>query len=491
MKKRILAITLIMAICLTLLPTANVSAANQKSKQTSNGNKIEKETPIFSEWAYKELVLGDRYDIYPLTWYDNGLTSTISEKQMTVLFQGLRKKLRKAEGVTPASGSAITIKNNMTVEDTLNVFYNVIKSNDYTKNIGLDTTSNAISFMKKNGIFTGKNGELGLKEKCSVEQACVFAVRIVTYVYDKLDAASKGFLWEVKKGDNTVYMLGSIHVADSDIYPFSEKMLEVYRNSDSLVLEVNLDNKEGLNSYVALVRYTNGTTLKDHVSADCYEKTIKMAAAVGISEEVVVQFKPWYLYTLFTTLATSSGNSSQATRAASLGIDVSFLQDAEISDKSILEIEGYQKQGEMLNSFSHDLQEYLLTNSIDSLSKVMTGTSDTSSTNELSSDLLNNWLDAWHDGDVDAFTKSYNAEDDVIGDTFDNQYDTTTKALMEEYYNALLTNRNKGMADYIENLLTADGKKSYFVVVGAMHYLSDDNILDILKDRGYEISQIK
>lgn len=490
-RKRLSAIVLILAICFTLLPGASASAAVKKTAASGSGKQTVKQEPLYSEWAYKELALGDCYGIYPLTWYEKGLTKTITEKQMTVLFQGLRSKLKKAEGVTPASGSAIDIKKNMTVADALGVFYSVIKSNSYSKDIGLGASKDAVAFMKASGIFTGKNGELALKDKCSLEQACVFAIRIVTYIYDKEDAASKGFLWEVKKGGNTVYMLGSIHMADSDIYPFSEKMLDAYRSSDALVLEVNLNDQSGLASYASMVRYTDGTTLKDHVSADCYEKTVKAAAVLGISEEVISQFKPWYLYTLFSTLSANAGNTSDAVRAASYGIDMSFLQDATVNDKNIQEIEGYVKQGQVLNGFSKELQEYLLNNSIDSLNTAMTGTDTDAQTDTFTSDLLNNWLKAWHDGDVDAFMSSYNVEDDVVGDTFEGQTDSKTQALMEEYYNALLTDRNKGMADYIDKLLSADGSKTYFVVVGAMHYLSDGSVLDILKSEGYEISQIK
>jgi uncharacterized protein YbaP (TraB family) len=267
-------------------------------------------------------------------------------------------------------------------------------------------------------------------------------------------------------------------------------MLEAYKSSDSLVVEVNLNDQTGLNSFISLIYYTDGTTLKDHVSAGCYERAIKLASELGFTEKITASLKPWYLFTIFTTLSSSSGDLTEAQKAASLGIDISFMEDAQIDGKPIQEIEGYEKQGKMLDGFSDELQEYLLNSSMDNYNKVTEG-SKVSDTDIISNNLVNNWLDAWHDGDVDRFKSSFNIKNEVMGNTFDSNNTVNVKPLMDEYYKALLTDRDKGMADYIDNLLKGDGEHTYFVIVGALHYMNDYSVLDRLKEKGYEITQVK
>ncbi len=55
----------------------------------------------------------------------------------------------------------------------------------------------------------------------------------------------------------------------------------------------------------------------------------------------------------------------------------------------------------------------------------------------------------------------------------------------------MITKRDIGMAAYIDMLLKGEGSTTYFVVVGSGHFISAYSVLDILKEKGYEITQIK
>lgn len=483
------------------IPTVKKATTKKNTDKTKKVTKpvkditVEKEDPSstlgFSFWALSDLLTGDSYGIYPLTWYETGLKGTITKAQMKTLTSGLNDKLRKADGVTKTQNPTLTLKDKMTVEEVLNSFYTVLSSNSYSEDIGLKKKYTPLAFMTEYGIYTGAKEELKAKDICTLEQACVYATRLTTYVYDSLDVASKGFMWEVKKGGNTAYLLGSIHIANNDIYPFSQRMLKAYQESDALVVEVNLYDNDGMNRFAQLTTYTDGSTLMDHISKETYDKAVKAITSIGYPETTITNMKPWYLSNLFTSY--SSANSTDATEVAqssALGIDISFMSRAMLEDKPILEIEGYEFQGKLFDNFSAGLQEYLLANSMKELDKMINNTSDTSTT-KTDESLLNKWLDYWHNGDIESFKKSFNLEEEILGDTFAQVQDPNVKTYTEEYYNGLLTSRDKGMANYIDNLLKADGSKSYFVVVGSLHYLSDYSVLDILKEKGYEIKQIK
>jgi uncharacterized protein YbaP (TraB family) len=397
---------------------------------------------------------------------------------------GLRFKMLNTNCIKDSKDIYYKFTKNLTVKEVLNTYYKLLSAYEYTTDLGLKKTS-ALDFMKDNGIFTGKNGELGLNDKCTIEQACVFAARIVTCVYDKLDAASKGFFWVAKSGENTVYMLGSVHMASNDIYPFSEEMLNAYKSADALAVELNLFDQAGAMKVAELGMYTDGTTFKDHVSEETYKKMVELGAKMGVPEQQLNMFKPWYLYTSFAALAsTTSGDAAEAAQAAALGIDYNFTTNALIYGKPVLEIEGYEFQGKVLDSFSDELEEYLLNSTIDEVNDVIAGTVDKGSED------LDEILELWRTGDADAFKKytslEYEYPELYVQDTTDVE-----KKLIEEFMDKLLKQRDKGMADYIDGLLKAEGSKTYFIIVGSGHYISDYSVLDRLKEKGYEINQIK
>src|SRR5271169_4533728 len=51
-------------------------------------------------------------------------------------------------------------------------------------------------------------------------------------------------LWELHGKHNTVYVLGSIHTLRASDYPLAPPIMDAYRNSKALVMEVDLNEME-------------------------------------------------------------------------------------------------------------------------------------------------------------------------------------------------------------------------------------------------------
>jgi uncharacterized protein YbaP (TraB family) len=476
MKKRILSLLLTLVMCFTLFAPQAVEAA--ETSQTASLEEAKIDT-----WAIPDLVIGDTYGIYPLTWYEQGVTGAMKQSQFKVLLAGLRNKIL-------ASGDAVEVRSvkpstdtKITVEEAITALYTMISNYDYSADLGLGYDLSPVKYMELIGVYTGRGGEQKLAERCSIEQALVMASRLTTILYEALDASSKGFLWEVKSGENTVYMLGSIHVASNDIYPFSNSLWKAYNDSETLILEADIYNEEELQEMTMLAFYNDGTSLKDHVSAESYQKVVETAALFGIPEETTAAIRPWYLSSVFENYALA-GSVDADKIVADLGIDVTLITQAYLYSKPVAEIEGLAAQAKMLAGFSDGLQELMLMENVEAVNDMMNGTEDSTelSQNEQAAKML----EYWHDGDVEAFTK-YCYEDDLVEYENDAKY----QAYVDEYTDKLLTKRNIVMADYINNLLMEKGSNTSFVVVGAAHFTSDANILDLLKAKGYEITQIK
>lgn len=471
--KKIISFLLMLVMSITLISPTQV-----KEAQAATNVKVD-------VWTVPDLMQGDTYGIYPLSWYNKGVTGTIDKGKFWTLYIGVRRKIVESGHVEEKRFAKPMIDNSLTVKEVLEAFYTLLSNYDYPVDLSLGSGMDPVSYMQQIGVYTGQNGEQGLQERCTMEQAMVIATRIVTAFYDALGASSKGFFWEVKSGGNTVYLLGSIHMASCDIYPLNSEIWKAYNNSNALFVEANLYDQTDTLALSQLMYYTDGTTLKDHVSSDTYQKAVATAALIGIPEETIASLKPWALYMTFSDYAFEriSGGSNTSVQ---LGIDMNFLTNSVVYQKPIYAIEGLAKQGEIFDSFSAGLQEYLLSNYSNMLSDMVNGKAGNDAADL--SEYKNTLFDSWKAGDTEGF-KALSGEDEeeaFTGDLTDQE-----KAYAKEYNEKILTQRDDGMAEYIDNLLKSEGNNTYFVIVGAAHFVSDYSVIDRLEKKGYEVTQIK
>ena len=86
-------------------------------------------------------------------------------------------------------------------------------------------------------------------------------------------AGEKSFLWKVRSKTATAYILGSIHLAKSDIYPLRPKIEESFDKSDVLALEADpakAKDEKLIQLMLVSALYPEGETLRDHLSGETY-----------------------------------------------------------------------------------------------------------------------------------------------------------------------------------------------------------------------------
>src|SRR5476651_1029520 len=66
-------------------------------------------------------------------------------------------------------------------------------------------------------------------------------------------AQAKTFAWKATGKGGVVYVIGSVHVLSKDFYPLNPALEAVYKDSDLLVEELNLDEAMGLESQMAFL----------------------------------------------------------------------------------------------------------------------------------------------------------------------------------------------------------------------------------------------
>ncbi|WP_433948872.1 TraB/GumN family protein [Paenibacillus taichungensis] len=271
---------------------------------------------------------------------------------------------------------------------------------------------------------------------------------------ETVQTGGRGYMWEVESNGNTVYLVGSMHIADESFYPLRKEFEEAFAEADYLGVEIDISKaaEEAQQKIVLdLGSYQDGTTLKDHISSETYTQLGNILKQSGLDPNALDTFKPWVVESTLASL-----KSMKAGYEASAGVDLYFIQKAIERKLPVIELESYESQLGMFNDFSKELQEKTLKATLDNF--------------DVLDDSVNQMAEMWKTGNDEQLLELTNSFSDD-----------------EEYNKAMLIDRNVGMADKIDGYLKNGKGEEYFIVVGAAHYLGDHGVVKLLKDKGYTV----
>lgn len=430
----------------------------------------EPQQPQISPWSIGTLNEGEKYGIYPMGWYIDGFQESIPEDKIGTLLDKVAQKLSELELEKNETFTPQVYTEDGTRGAVLTGLYNRLAC--YKLPEELELNDDPVAYMQQRGILNGTDQGLELEAPCTVEQAAVFATRLIEDTYRAAHAGAKGLMWQVSKGENTLYLLGSIHVGNTSLYPLSRQIKDAFSQSDMLIVEANvLGGQENLDEFIKAAMYSDGSILSNHISEETYEKCVKVLEQYGLPSNAYDEFKPWSVANDLTVILSSNSNSVEGgAEAATLGIDMYFLTIAMLTGKPVAELEGIIYQAELFNSLSPAMQEEYLNSVLDEV------LNPESSEGSKSADLLKLWSKQWYQGDIEGFASSYS---DAVGEE------------KGEFEQMLFGKRDQDMAEKLKELLEKDGNMTYFVVVGAGHLVEEDTVIDQLRDKGYKVEVIK
>lgn len=260
------------------------------------------------------------------------------------------------------------------------------------------------------------------------------------------------FMWKLTSETATVYMLGSIHLGQKDMYPLHEKIEKAYDTSDYLVVEADISSDKIAQIQALTMKYgmfTDGKTLKSVLPEATYEKLDAELKTLNLSAAAFNGFKPWLV-----VLTLASLEASNEQMDAQLGIDMYFLSKARETSKSILELESVEFQLQLFDGIPMEKQIAYVENAV--VKK-----------DDDSKDLLKKLVAAWKNADAKemASIMEKNKKEDGID-------------------SVLFGKRDEGMAEKIIGYLATD--KTYFIVVGAGHLAGKHSIIENLRKKGYK-----
>lgn len=277
-------------------------------------------------------------------------------------------------------------------------------------------------------------------------------------------------MWIVKDGEGgCLYLMGTIHLGDERMENLPTKVTKTLDACDYLAVEFDILESEsdltGMTQSMQSMMYTDGTTIKDHIDGEVYDKAKSILQDAGYYNQSLDYYTP-IMWQQFVTEAYSQ-NSELKTR---YGADRQLITYAKNHNIGVLDIESMELQMDMLKSLSPETQEYLLGSSV-------------MSTSEMYNQSLKLMYESWVSGDVSTL-ETLTAADSGLTDVV---MDDNIKSYMDEYNNKMLTIRNQNMALAAQRYI--QGGATVLLAVGAAHMFGDDGIISLLENEGYTVEE--
>ncbi len=299
---------------------------------------------------------------------------------------------------------------------------------------------------------------------CFARPACRWLLTIAAVALTSLPAwgqsASSPPFWEVRSGNNTVYLFGTIHVGKSDFYPLPAAVESAFRDAEVLALEVDPGNQQEALTAVMSAMYAPPDNIENHVAPSVLSRVAEVSADYGIPFEQLRQMKPYLLMFTLTSL-----EYARLGYVAQQGLETYFSQRARTEGKRITSLESMSQQMQMLERLSPELQIAMLQITVDEIA------------NGEVAGLVAKMIGAWRSGNIEVLDAVLRVEERRLEDR-----------LAREFHERFLTERNVNMARQIEAMLRTDERE--FVAIGALHMVGDDGIIAILVDRGYQVKAL-
>lgn len=263
-------------------------------------------------------------------------------------------------------------------------------------------------------------------------------------------------LWRVTSGTDTLHIMGSVHLLRPEVYPLDPVMQSAIDSADKVAFEVDFDSLQNVGpKFMQRGLYEGDKTIEDELADTTYAFFASTLDSLGIPPSNVKKMKPWFLgITLSGIVLQRSGYDTQA------GIEQHVYRAIGERDEEV-EVVGLETIDEQLNLFASmdddDPNKYIYY-TLKNLSESVTQ--------------IDRITEAWQAGEVQKIA-------DLMNEGMEE---------FPEFRERLLTQRNQNWIAPIEALMQEDER--VLVVVGVGHLVGENSVVDLLREKGYTVTQL-
>jgi uncharacterized protein YbaP (TraB family) len=271
--------------------------------------------------------------------------------------------------------------------------------------------------------------------------------------------ARQALLWKVSDVDNSVYLLGSFHLLKADDYPLPKEVDAAFDDAESLLFEVDpreMTAPETMATIQKYAAYDAGRSLSTVLPKSTHDKLGNLMSASGGSVQALEQSEPWMV-----SLSLVLGITNAMGFKAELGMDRHLMARAAEAGKPAAGLETIEDQMQAMDSVSHAEQAQGLQEFLDDPKKAIQQLQD-----------LHGW---WRSGDVAKLDSEMRAE---------------MAQKTPESYRLLDVDRNDAWLPKVEARLQGSKSDDTLVVVGTLHLLGEDGLVEKLRAKGYAVERV-
>lgn len=280
------------------------------------------------------------------------------------------------------------------------------------------------------------------------------ALALITF---SMTLFAKAPVWKVSKGDDFLYLGGTIHVLSKDDYPLPEAFELAYKDTDDIVLEtdtVALTAPEVQGQILNAMSYQDHRGLSNVLDREVYSQLDTLLKSKGLPIAVFDSFTP-----AGAVMALTQFELQRLGLIGVEGVDAHFGGRAISDNKESIFLESFEEQLGFIESM----------NQLDPNLLIKSGIRDLQQIESMWGELLS----AWRSGDLEQL--------ETIG--IDEM-----KRDFPSLYQTILVKRNDNWLKEVKAMMLTQDKE--FILVGALHMAGDDGLIKRLKAQGYKVSQL-
>ena len=263
-------------------------------------------------------------------------------------------------------------------------------------------------------------------------------------------------LFEITKGDQVLYLGGTIHLLRNSDFPLPDEFEQAYGRAQKLVLETDMQtasSPEFGQKMAQAMMYTDGNNLSKALSPEVWKELQAFADERQFPIGQMIIFKPIFVSLMMTVTEAQKMGMGQ-------GVDAYFDRKARLSKKTVGELESGDDLIASMKKIADTDADMVIRSTLRDLKKMDA--------------MMNSMVSHWREGDMKALEKE-------LGDSMRKE--------APDVYRTLVIERNQYWLPQITQMLTTDEVE--LVLVGSLHLTGKDGLLAQLKKQGYKVKPYK
>jgi uncharacterized protein len=272
-------------------------------------------------------------------------------------------------------------------------------------------------------------------------------------------APKRGVFYVVDGASSSVFLFGTLHLGKPEFYPLNASVIQALAASSQLYLELDFSSMSDIKSMKDASEYPAGITLDSQLPPPLMLKLETAFQRYGVTKDQFNGKRPWAVV-----------DELLSRKALELGYDPAYSTDiyfavtATLLSKRILGLETVSEQAGLLNGMSKTEQQAYVEDMLSSLEE------------QRAAKELEALVDAWARADRAAL------EADL------EKARLETPPALDQVKQRIFDDRNVKMAERIDAIIRSGTPT--FVAVGAGHLVGRNNIVELLRKKGFAVREL-